>query len=472
VGFASGGDGGNSSGGGAGGGGGGASAVGTASAISGGGGGGGGGGGAGDGTQDSDQNGQLNSTDGVQDLSSLFSGTGARGGDSVCSGGSGAGGGGGVGVGSGIGGGGGGGGGSNARRDGFGGARGQSAVKSSGTGPTASTVTSGGAGNAGAVGLGQTANGGNGSVTFTAVENQTYYGSGGGGGGSGAYFEIQISSVGNGSAGSVVVGSGGNTSGRVSVGYQVSGSSGGSSGTSVTAGIFDRASTGVNYVESGTGSGSTGGFVSPDGYKYLRFVGNEANRWARTIEINASSTGPKGTPMESVTFQVIRGSGSNGGEVPNEPLELFASNDSGGSYNKLGTISTPSGSTSWANETVTIPTDYQVGNLLLEVRQDRSSSGNDNNDNYGIAKVTFNHAQGEVTTIVTTSGKVDLGVESLTEIIAPQGNPISSAGIDVNDGQFRLSSAVKLNVTYELSPEIDIPLITRYHLVKYIIRAY
>jgi hypothetical protein len=471
VGFASGGNGGNSSGGGAGGGGGGASAVGTASAVIIGAGGGGGGGGAGDGTQDSDQNGQLNSTDGVQDLSALFSGTGANGGDSVCSGGSGGGGGGGVGVGSGIGGGGGGGGGSNARRDGFGGARGQSAVKSSGTGPTASTVTSGGAGNAGSVGLGGTAAGGNGSVTFTAVENQTYYGSGGGGGGSGAYFEIQFSNVGNGSAGSGVVGSG-NTSGRASVGYQVSGSSGGSTGTSVTAGVFDRASAGVNYVESGTGSGSTGGFVSPDGYKYLRFVGSEANRWARTIEVNASATGPKGTVMESVTFQVIRGNGSNGGEVPNEPLELFASNDSGGSYNKLGTISTPSGSASWENATVTIPEDYQVNNLLLEVRQDRSSSGNDNNDNYGIAKVTFNHAEGEVTTIVTTSGKVDLGVESLTEVIAPQGNPISSAGIDVNDGQFTLSSAVKLNVTYQLQPEIDIPLLTRYHLVKYIIRAY
>lgn len=472
VGFAPGGTSGSGTGGGAGGGGGGASAVGTASSILVGAGGGGGGGGGGDGDQGSDQNGQLSGTDSTQSLSALFSGTGGDGANSVCSGGGGGGGGGGVGIGSGIGGGGGGGGGSNARRDGFGAARGQSAVKSSGTGPTASLVLESDAGNGGIVGVGQQASGGNGSVTFTATQDRTYYGSGGGGGGSGAYFAVSIGNIGNGSAGSAIVGAGGNSPGRVSVGYQVSGSSGGTTGTSVTVGIFDRASTGVDYVESGTGSGTTGGFVSPDGYKYLRFVGSESNRWARTIEINASATGSRGTPMISVTFQVIRGSGSNGGEVPNEPIELFASNDAGGSYNKLGTISSPSGSTSWENTTITIPADYQVNNLLLEVRQDRLSSGNANNDNYGIAKVAFNHAEGEVTTIVTTSGKVDLGVESLTEVITPQGNPISSAGIDVNDGQFRLSSAVKLNVTYELQPEVDIPLITRYHLVKYIIRAY
>lgn len=471
VGFASGGNGGNGTGGGGGGGAGGASAVGTPSAIIIGAGGGGGGGAAGDGSQGSDQNGQLNSTDGTQDLEALFSGTGSNGGNSVCSGGGGGGGGGGVGVGSGIGGGGGGGNGSNARRDGFGGSRGQSAVKGSGTGPTAQEASSSNASNGGNVGLGQTANGGDGYVKFTAVENQTYYGSGGGGGGSGAYFELQFTEVGNGSAGTLVVGSG-YSPGRGIIGYQVPGESEGSTGTSSTVGIFDAASASVDYVESGTGSGATGGFTSPDGYKYLRFVGNEAERWARTIAINASNSNPKGTVIESITFNVIRGNGSNGGETPNEPLELFASNDSGASYSKIGTITTQSGPTSWTDVSVALPTDYQEAGLLLEVRQSRASSGNPNNDNYGISSVSFVHAEGEVTTITTSSGKIDLGVEYIKEVIPPQGDPIDSAGIDVNDGIFTLSSAVKLNVTSELRPEIDIPLLTRYHLVKYLIKAY
>ena len=471
AGFSEGGGGGNSTGGGAGGGAGGSSAVGTPSAIIVGAGGGGGGGGGGDNSQGSDQNGQLNATDGAQELDDLFSGTGARGGDSVCSGGGGGGGGGGVGVGAGIGGGGGGGNGSNARRDGFGGKRGQSAVKSEGTGPTATLVTQDDAGNGGIAGPGTTAGGGNGSVTFTATENQTYYGSGGGGGGSGAYFELQFTEVGNGSSGTLVVG-GGNEDGRGIIGYTVPGQSEGNTGTSSTTGLFDRASTSVDYVESGTGSGATGGFVSPDGFRYLRFFGNEAERWARTVAINASNSNPKGTVIESITFNVIVGNGSNGGEAPTAPLELFASNDSGASYSKIGTITSASGPTTWTDVTVNLPEDYRESGILFEVRQSRSSSGNPDNDNYGISYVNFNHAEGEITTVTTASGKIDLGIEYITEVITPQGDPINSAGIDVNDGIFTLSSAVKLNVESQLQPEIDIPLLTRYHLVKYLIKAY
>ena len=471
VGFASGGRGGNGTGGGGGGGGGGASAVGTPSAIIIGAGGGGGGGAAGDSTQGSDQNGQLNSSDAVQELSALFSGTGSNGGNSVCSGGGGGGGGGGVGVGSGIGGGGGGGNGSNARRDGFGGKRGQSAVKSSGTGPTATLVSQGGAGNATTVSAGNTQNGNAGSVEFTATENQTYYGNGGGGGGSGAYFELQFTGVGNGSAGTLVVGSG-YSPGRGIIGYQVPQSSGDSTGTSTTIGIFDAASTSVDYVESGTGSGSAGGFVSPDGFKYLRFFGNEANRWARSIGINASASNSAGTVVEALRFNVIVGTGSNGGEAPSAPLELFASNDAGGSYTKIGTVASTSGPSVWTDVDVALPADFQEPGMLFELRQSRSSSGNPNNDNYGVSSVSLIHAEGEVTTVTTSSGKVDLGVEYITEVIPPQGDPINSAGIDVNDGIFTLSSAVKLSVSSELSPEIDIPLVTRYHLVKYLIKAY
>jgi hypothetical protein len=119
-----------------------------------------------------------------------------------------------------------------------------------------------------------------------------------------------------------------------------------------------------------------------------------------------------------------------------------------------------------------VPADYQEPGMLFELRQSRSSSGNPNNDNYGVSAVSLIHAEGEVTTITTSSGKVDLGVEYITEVIPPQGDPINSAGIDVNDGIFTLSSAVKLSVTSELQPEIDIPLLTRYHLVKYLIKAY
>ena len=476
VGFASGGSGGTGTGGGGGGGAGGASSVGTPSAMIIGAGGGGGGGAAGDGAQGSDQNGQGNSSnDGVQNLSSLFSGSGNNGGNSVCSGGGGGGGGGGVGIGAGIGGGGGGGNGSNARRDGFGGQRGQSAIKNSGSGPTASLVSGNDAGNGGNVSIGQTSGGGNGEVIMTATENQTFYGVGGGGGGSAPYLFFNITGPTDVNAGTLVVGGGasnGGSAGQGGVGYTITEEIPGGTGTTTTSGIFDSASPTTDYVQSGTGSGSSGGFVSEDIEKYLRFFGNEAVRYARSVTINASESNGKGSVILSSKWRIIRGNGSNGGEQPGEPLELFASNDSAASFTKIGTLSSATGPTAWTFVDVAIPTAFRVNNLILEVRQTRSSTGNSAGDNFGIDYVSFQHDEVEQTITTYPSGKADLGIEFVTERIAPQGDPLNSAGLDVNEGTFTLSSAVKLNVTSYLQPDIDIPLLTRYHLVKYMIRAY
>ena len=82
------------------------------------------------------------------------------------------------------------------------------------------------------------------------------------------------------------------------------------------------------------------------------------------------------------------------------------------------------------------------------------------------------HDEKEETVTSYPSGKADLGIEFITERIEPQGDPLNSAGLEVNEGTFTLSSAVKLNVDSSLQPNVDIPLLTRYHLVKYMIRAY
>ena len=473
-GFASGGNGGTGTGGGGGGGGGSASAVGTSVIMIAGAGGGGGGGAGGDGAQGADQNGTVSGNDGAQNLSNIFSGSGSNGGNSVCSGGGGGAGGGGVGFGAGIGGGGGAGNGSNARRDGYGAQRGQSGYRGSGAGATASFVTEGNAGNGGTVGIGQTADGGAGSVELIAVENQTFYGDGGGGGGSGAYlaFQFDATSI---NAGTMVVGNSGDSGGQAGnglVGYQVVEESGGSTGTSVTSGIFDSASPNVDYVQSGTGSGVNGGFASTNTEKYLRFFGQEAVRYARSIEIDATVSNSKGSPINTVKIRVIRGDGTNGGEAPNEPLELFASNDNATSFNKIGTISSAIGPTDWTIVDIPLTSTYQVNNLILEVRQTRSSAGNPDNDNFGIDYIAFAHDEKEETVTSYPSGKADLGIEFITERIEPQGDPLNSAGLEVNEGTFTLSSAVKLNVDSSLQPNIDIPLLTRYHLVKYMIRAY
>ena len=215
-----------------------------------------------------------------------------------------------------------------------------------------------------------------------------------------------------------------------------------------------------------------GGFASTDTEKYLRVFGNEAVRFARTIPIDATITNSKGSEINTVKIRVIRGDNTNGGETPNEPLELFASNDNATSFTKIGTISSAIGPTTWTMVDIPLPTNMKVANLILEVRQTRSGAGNPDNDNFGIDYVAFAHDQKEESITTYPSGKADLGIEFVTERIEPQGDPINSAGFEVNEGTFTLSSAVKLSVDSSLQPNIDIPLLTRYHLVKYMIRAY
>ena len=474
TGFAIGGSGGNGTGGGGGGGGGAASAIGTPVNFLAGAGGGGGGGAAGDTTQGNDQNGQPSPNDGAQNLSAVFSGNGDNGQNSVCSGGGGGGGGGGLGTGNNIGGGGGAGNGSNARRDGYGAQRGRTAYKGSGTGGQASLISAGDANNGATVGLSQEADGGDGSVVFTATENQTFYGPGGGGGGSGSYFYFRFD-IDDINSGTLVVGEGGSTSGSAGQGgiqYLVTEEIDGGTTISVTSGLFDRSSDSVDYVQSGTGSGVNGGFASIDSEKYLRFFGNEAIRWARTIQIDATKGNSKSSEINTVKIRVIRGNGSNGGETPNEPLELFGSNDNATSFIKIGTIASATGPTTWEIVDIPLPTSMRVSNLVLEVRQTRSGAGNPDNDNFGIDYVAFAHEEVESTITTYPSASADLGIEFVTERIEPQGDPINSAGLEVNEGTFTLSSAVKLNVDSSLQPDIDIPLLTRYHLVKYMIRAY
>ena len=85
-----------------------------------------------------------------------------------------------------------------------------------------------------------------------------------------------------------------------------------------------------------------------------------------------------------------------------------------------------------------------MSNLILEVRQTRSGAGNADNDNFGIDYVSFIHDETENTITTYPSAKTDLGIEFVTERIEPQGDPLNSAGLNVNEGTFTLSSAVKL----------------------------
>ena len=72
---------------------------------------------------------------------------------------------------------------------------------------------------------------------------------------------------------------------------------------------------------------------------------------------------------------------------------------------KIGTISSANGATSWTMVNIPLPTSMKVNNLVLEVRQTRSSVGNPDNDNFGIDYVAFAHDEVESTVTTYPSAK-------------------------------------------------------------------
>ena len=119
--------------------------------------------------------------------------------------------------------------------------------------------------------------------------------------------------------------------------------------------------------------------------------------------------------------------------------------------------------------------------LILE--QDRGpvyQTANANDDNYGLGAITLFYDTTTSTQFISTGGA------TLTGNLDEGGQPINSdTGIDqvrrevtavqaaltVTDGQFTMSSSTPITTVATVSAENDIPLITKYHRVKYLIKA-
>jgi len=119
--------------------------------------------------------------------------------------------------------------------------------------------------------------------------------------------------------------------------------------------------------------------------------------------------------------------------------------------------------------------------LILE--QDRGpvyQTASANDDNYGLAAITLFYDTQTETQFISTGGA------TLTGNLDEGGQPINAdTGIDqvrrevsavqaaltVTDGQFTMSSSTPITTIATVSAENDIPLITKYHRVKYLIKA-
>ena len=242
----------------------------------------------------------------------------------------------------------------------------------------------------------------------------------------------------------------------------------------------------------GAGTGNIAGFIGGSNIpnntgnqitKYIPFTGSASDslglRQLVIGEFDLSS-------VNKMRFTVIRGSGQNGGENPDQALNVF--------YQKQGSTNTTlfadillatNSNPLWQD--VELPVAENDGirdpGITLILEQNRTGdyqTSPTTDDNYGLAAITFFYDATTQSTFVSTGGA------TLQGNLSAGGLPVNSddgidqvrrevsavdAAIQVNDGQFTMSSSTPITTTAVVTAENNIPLITKYHRVKYLIKA-
>ena len=211
---------------------------------------------------------------------------------------------------------------------------------------------------------------------------------------------------------------------------------------------------------------------------YFRFYG-EGDRWIRMGPLNLAAA-------EKLIFNIIKGTGSNGGQAPEEPLELKWNADSASdTYTDIQQIATPSDGASgaWFKTVVNLDDNHPArrGGVYLLIKQSRPANAGDNTedsgDNWGIGQ--FGIEYGEVTQNVFVpsidaylpgnEGECgpDTGVDLIKKTVSAK-----ESNIRFTEGTFKLSSSTPLAVSVSARPEDNILLVTKYHRAKYLIKAF
>lgn len=476
----------------------------------GGGGGGSGGGNNGAGTIDGCYAGAAataGSSDVVTSTTALDFGNGANGGIAGCT--AGGGGGGGAGAGSTTSGGGSGGGGvagvgHNGNGGGSGGTRGGSAYNPNYWNSISFSGTGAGANQ-------------DGYITFSVSRNADYYGAVGGGGGAGTVVSFSLAGSGINTSTTLTLGSPGSNatgatagaagSARVRYGgveggstdvigltdpagrYYICDSSGVPTASASTTSPLFTSSTpdAVDVVNAGTGTNSTNGFAIPtaNSYsgkitKYIKFSGSGT----RKLILGSDNVPLDMSTVNKIRIRAIVGQNTNGGNKPEESLDIYYRGAGAASATFYDTVVNNSVSNAgWVDYDINIPegNSFRNPSRIIEITQTRPSGLDDNAtdtaDNFGISAITFFYAPVTSQVFVPSASATipgndnntgpDVGIDVVRRTVSA-----ARSGITFSDGTFRLSSSTPIAVSASVVPETDVPLITKYHRVKYLIKAF
>jgi hypothetical protein len=232
--------------------------------------------------------------------------------------------------------------------------------------------------------------------------------------------------------------------------------------------------TGANFPVASTLSGTKA-------TKYVLFSG-AGSRYLQLGPFNL-------TNVNQATFTVIRGNNTNGGDAPEEGLFLYYKTSlEATSETLLSQIAGPTVSASgYANYSTVIDdnNNARANGIYLILRQNRPVGTGDNdeagtgdtNDNWGLAQFGFNYdpaiQQNFVPSVDATLPSnlgdcgPDDGIDRLRRTVSA-----AKSNMRFTDGQFQLSSSTPISVTASARVQETIPLITRYHRAKYLIKAF
>lgn len=215
--------------------------------------------------------------------------------------------------------------------------------------------------------------------------------------------------------------------------------------------------------------------------RYIRFSGT-GSRFLQIGPLNM-------TNADQIVFTVIRGNGSNGGDTPEEALQMFWKPNEASTSETLfsNIVSVTETSSIYRNYVIDIDPsdDIRRNGVYVIVRQTRPANSGDNdaagggdiNDNFGLAQ--FGLVYGEVTQTVfvpslTSSLPGNEGTCGPDEGIDVIRRTVTAGGSNIRftDGTLTLSASTPISVISEARVTDIIKLATRYHRAKYLIKAF
>lgn len=214
-------------------------------------------------------------------------------------------------------------------------------------------------------------------------------------------------------------------------------------------------------MPSGTGAPTYGGLAT----KYLPFTGPGDREYVLgLLDL---------TNANNLRFTMVKGTNLNGGASPEEGILAYWRVSGSTTTNLLDTVITANdGTTGWGEFNIALPegSDIRRNNIELILKQTRPAGNDDNTtnteDNYGMSAFTIFYD--EVTTRVFTpaDGQTISDVDFINATVSA-----TQAGFISTDGFFEMSSSTPISTTALVQPESNISLVTKYHRVKYLIKA-